>query len=149
EDEPVELGAVADLGPTGVVDVLFAPGIVPSCHLNVPILVGADPDVGPGRWNGKPFKASTQVLIPNVAALWIQVGKAAPPAFALEARFVIVHMTRARQLGRAPKIVRGSGGWLGGSIIGFRLHHEIHTFCAYGFKTIIEGDQGRYKYIFL
>src|SRR5512144_656527 len=63
--EPVELRLVALGAPLLVIAILPAPFRVTSHRLQMPVRVGADPDIAPGRWNHQPADARKRRIVAN------------------------------------------------------------------------------------
>src|SRR5690606_39380749 len=98
----VELRLVAQLFPAGMVDVDLAPLLVAPGHLDVPVLVRADPDLCPGRRTGQLLEALPRLRAGDAVALWIQIGEARSLAAAHNARLLVGDGAEAGRAGGGP-----------------------------------------------
>jgi hypothetical protein len=75
-----------------VIAVLLAPARVAACGLQIAARVGADPDVGVGRWNGECVDARDLACIADAAARGVEVREALAHALARDAGAAVAHV---------------------------------------------------------
>src|ERR1700735_129699 len=84
-DQAVEVQHVPQRSPALVIDVLLAAPVVLADGHDVPALVGADPDVGPGWWNGQLDDAGLDRGVGQRAVAGIAIAEAAALSAAVNA----------------------------------------------------------------
>ena len=76
-DHPLEVLGTAPLAPLRVIAVLLPTACVATRRLEMAVRPRADPDIGPGGWDGESRDPRAGVRIPDRGALSVEVGPAA------------------------------------------------------------------------
>src|SRR5690606_38948125 len=94
-DHAFVLRLIAHGAPVGMVTILFAVSGIAAGGLDVAVVVGADPNVGPGRRNGEAADAAERALVPDYPAVGSAVAETVLHRFASNAGPVVAHVAQS------------------------------------------------------
>ena len=123
--QPLVLGAVAHGNEIDVIAVLLAPLGIAAGRLQMAVLAGADPHVGPGRRNGERSDARHGIGIAHRLAAAVEIGEAGAALLPAYPRLAIIHIFKTGLL-RVARGWRRIGGVARAAELGAATHRKPH-----------------------